>query len=94
MLISQPRCHPAARCPIQKSNLNQERLVYFLERVLFFGQRRSQRPQPNRPAIIFLNNCQQQAAIDLVETVRVHFKHGQRALAVGRSITPVPRTCA
>src|SRR5580693_6810210 len=39
MLVGQARSNAAARRPIQKSDLNQKRLVDFFKRVLFFGER-------------------------------------------------------
>src|ERR1700679_510582 len=80
VLISQPSSHAAARRAVQKANLDQERLIDFLKRVLFFGQRSSQRAQAHRAAIILLNNRQQQPAVNLVKAMRIYFEHRERGM--------------
>ena len=49
---------------------------------------------PDRSALIFLDNRQQDLPVDLVEAVAVDFQHFERGLRVGRSMLPAPRTCA
>ena len=94
MFVGKARSHAATRCAIKKSDLDQEWFVHFFERVFFFSERCCQRAQANRPTVIFLNDSEHQAAVNLVETVRVHLKHGRAAFAVGLSMMPDPRTCA
>src|SRR5215470_18796798 len=72
--------YPAARSTVQKSYLNEKRLVDLFDRVRFFGEGGGKCVHANRPALILLNDRQQQLAINLVETVTVHFEHLQRGL--------------
>src|SRR6185369_11467941 len=84
MFICELRRDPPPRSPVQKSNLNQERLVNFLDRIRFFCQRRGQRVHPNRPSLVFLNNRQQELAVNFVKSVFVDFEHLQRGLRRGQ----------
>src|ERR1035441_613431 len=80
MLIRQPRCDAPARRAVQESNLNQEWFVDLFQRIFFLGQGRSQRAQAHRSAVILLHDGQHEAAVDLVEAVRIHPKHGQSGI--------------
>ena len=75
MLICQMSSHPPSRRPIQEANLNEERFVDFFNRIRLLGQHGSQRIYPDRPALIFLDYGQKQLAVNLIETVAIHFQH-------------------
>src|SRR5262249_16602169 len=83
MLIGKPGGHSAPWSAIQKSYLDQKRLIAFSRRALLSSQRRGQRPNPARPAVVFLDDRQQQPPVNLVEAVLVHLKHLQRGLRRG-----------
>src|ERR1035441_3952280 len=80
VFICQMCCHPAAWGAIEKANLDEEWLVDFLDRVRFFGERRRQGVHAHRPALVFLDDGQQQLAVDLVEAVTIDLEHLQRGL--------------
>ena len=75
---------PAGRA-VQKPNLDEERLVDFFNRVRFFGERCRQRAHPDRPTLIFLDDREQQLAVDFVEAVLVDLEHLKRGLG-GRKV--------
>src|ERR1017187_1209648 len=77
VFISKARSHAASRGAVEEADLDEERLVNLFERVFLFGKRCGQRAEPNRPAIVLLNNRKYQPAIDFVEAVSIHFKHGE-----------------
>src|ERR1022692_5111287 len=77
MLICQLGCNTSPRSPVQKTNLDQERLIYFLDGVGFLRQRRRQRVHSHRAALIFLDNSQEELAIHFIEAVTIHFEHLQ-----------------
>ena len=79
MVIGQPRRHAPARSAVQKTDLDEKRLVDLLQCVLLFGQGGGQGVEAHRPAVVLLNDCAQQATIKLVEAVRVHFQHLHQA---------------
>src|SRR5487761_1201248 len=70
----------AALRAVEQAELHQIRLVNFLDRVLFFAERRGERVESTRPAAIFLNNGEQQVAVHLIEAVLVDPKQPQRFL--------------
>ncbi len=80
----------ASQNTVKKADLDQERLIHFFESVFFFGERRGQRTKADGPAVVLLNDGEQQAAIDLVEAVCIHFKHGKSC--VGRGAIDIART--
>ena len=86
MLIGKLSCDPAARRAVQKTNLDQERLVNLLDGVRLLRQRRRQRVHPHRAALIFLDDGQQQLAVDFVEPVAIDSSMESAACAVGRSM--------
>src|SRR5512145_391318 len=64
----------AARCAIEESGLNQERLVNVLNRVFFLMDRCGQAVEADRTAAEFFDDRAQQPAIELVEPAIVHFE--------------------
>ena len=74
------RGHSSARRAVEKADLDEERLVDFFDRVRLLGQRRRQRVHAHRPALVLLDDGQQQLAVDLVEAVAIDFQHLQRRL--------------
>src|SRR5438045_1357005 len=84
MFIGQLRGHTPARRAVQETNLNQERFVNLFDSIGFFRQCRSQGANPDRAALILLDNGQQQLAIHLVESVAIDFQHLQRRLGSGQ----------
>src|ERR1035441_4977044 len=75
VFICQMCCHPSARRPVEETNLDEEWLVDFLDRVWLFGERRRQGVHAHRPALVFLDDGQQQLAVDLVEAVAIDLEH-------------------
>src|ERR1039457_7020170 len=73
MLIRQMGRHSPARGAIEKANLNEERLVDFFDGVGLFGQGGCQRVQAHRAALVFLDDGEQQLAVDSVEGRAVDF---------------------
>src|SRR5205809_6246724 len=85
MLVGELRGHPSSRSSIEKSDLNQKRLVDFFDRIRLFSKCGRQRVHPYRPALVFLDDRQQQFPIYLVEAVAINFEHLQGSLR-GRQI--------
>src|SRR5579859_6454165 len=77
MLVGQPRRNSSARSAVQEPYLNEKRLVHLLNSFGLFGERRRQRVQAHRAALIFLDDGQQQLAIHFVEAVLIYFQHLQ-----------------
>src|ERR1039457_1424207 len=76
VFIRKMRRDAPARRPVEETNLDEEWLVDFLDRVRFFGQRRRQRVHADRPTLVFLDDGQQQLAVNLVEAVAIHLERG------------------
>ena len=83
MIVGQLRGHAAARSAVQKSNLHQEGFVNFFNGVRLFCQDGSESIHSYRPALIFLDDGEQQATIDLIEALFIHFQHLQLGLGGG-----------
>ena len=81
MFIGQLCSDSAARRAIQETDLDQKWLVNFLNGIGFFCQGCRQRIQADGAALIFLNNNQQQLAVNFVEAVAIHFQHLQGSLS-------------
>src|SRR5579863_1339543 len=56
MLISEPRRHAPARGSIKETDLDQKRLIDFLESILFFGQSRGQGAEADGSAVVLLDD--------------------------------------
>src|SRR5271157_6321979 len=80
VLIRQMRSHTSSWCAVQKSNLDKERLVDFLDGVSLLRQRCRQRVHPHRPALILFDDGEQQLAVDFVKAVAIDLEHLQRRL--------------
>src|SRR6266403_4609380 len=80
MLVRQLGRDASARRAIQKPDLDQKRFVDFFNRILLLGQGRGQSVYTHWSALIFLDDGQQQLAVDLVEAVTINFQHQQRSL--------------
>ena len=63
-----------ARRAIEEADLDQERLVDVLDRVLLLADRRGDRVQADRAAAELVDDRAQQLAVDLVEPVLVHLE--------------------
>src|ERR1039458_5547541 len=83
VLIGQARGYAAAGRSVEESDLDEERLVDFFEGVLLLGQGSGQRAQPYWSAVLLLDNGEQEAAVDFVEAVGVHFEHGEGGIGGG-----------
>ena len=83
VFVCEPCCYAAAWGAIEKPDLDEERFVDFFECVFFFSQGCGQRAQTHRAATVFVDDRQQQLAVDLIEAVRVNLKHGQRGVCRG-----------
>ena len=80
MIVGELRGDASAGCAVQKSNLDEERFVDFLNCIRFFRERCRQRAHSDRPTLILLDDGEQQLAIDLVESMLVDFEHLERGL--------------
>src|SRR5208337_5439399 len=80
VLIRQMCSHSSARRAVQKSDLDEERLIDFLDGVSLLRQRRCQRVHPHWPALVLLDDAEQQLAVNLVEAVAIDLEHLQRRL--------------
>ena len=83
VLVGEACCHASAGRAVEKSDLNQERLVDFFESVFFFGQGGSQCAEAYGTTVVFLNDRKQKAAIDFVEAVGIHFEQGEGCVGGG-----------
>src|SRR5437667_58614 len=83
VFVGELRGNPAAGCAVQESNLDQEGLVDFLDRLRLFGEGGSQCVHAYWSALVFLDYRQQQLAVDVIETVAVNFQHLERGLCGG-----------
>src|ERR1035438_5969860 len=72
-----------ARRTIEEADLHKKWFIDFLDRVRLLCERSCQCVQPHRPALIFLDDGQQQLAVDLIEPVTIDFEHRQRGLRGG-----------
>jgi hypothetical protein len=72
MFIGQPCRDTPSRSAIQKTDLDEEGLVDFLQSILFFRQAGCQGIQPDRASVVFLDNGEQKPAIQVVEAVGVY----------------------
>src|SRR5581483_10173382 len=77
---SQRGSGPSARCPVQKSELDQIGLVDFLDRVGLFGYRGGNRAEAYRTAPVLLENREHDLLVNIVEAEAVHFKQVQGGL--------------
>src|SRR5258708_9387634 len=59
MVVRQFCGNASAGSAVEKTNLHKKRLIDFLQRLRLFRQRRGQRAQPYRAAVIFLDDGQQ-----------------------------------
>src|SRR5437868_5152260 len=89
VLVGLCRGHAASRRPVEEPDLDQERLVDILERVPLLAHRRGKAAHANRPPVEFIDDRAEQAPIDLVEAVLVHFEHRERTRGHVRSDAPV-----
>ena len=71
MFISQPGGHAAPGRAIEKADLDKERLIHLFQGVLFLREASCQRIQPHRASVVFLDDGQQQAPIELIKTVGI-----------------------
>ena len=81
VVVGQRRCHAPPGRAIEKSYLNQERLVDIFDGVFFFADRRGDAVDADRPAAELVDDRPQQLPIDLVESMLVDLEQLQR---VGR----------
>src|SRR5207244_856945 len=84
VFVGELRGNPAAGCAVQESNLDQEGLVDFLDRLRLFGEGGGQCVHAYWSALVFLDDRQQQLAVDVIETVAVNFQHLERGLSGGQ----------
>src|SRR5436853_479593 len=66
VIVGQPRGHAAALRAIEKTDLDEKRFVNLFDGVGLFGQCCGQSVQANRAALIFVDDGEQQLAINLV----------------------------
>ncbi len=65
----------------QESLLNEERLDDIFDRAALLAHRRGQTVHAHRAAVEFLDDGQQQLAVEHVEAFRVDFQHRERGQA-------------
>ncbi len=80
VFIRQQGGDPSSWRAVQKTDLDEERFVDFLNGVGLFREGGGERVYPHRPALIFLDDGQQQLAVDVIETVLVDLEHLQGGL--------------
>src|SRR5215469_2281838 len=80
VLVGQLRRHSPAWCAVEESNLNQKGLIDLFDRLRLFGQHRRQGVHAHWPALILLDDREQQLAVNFVKTVAVDLEHLQRRL--------------
>jgi len=78
MIVRELRGDASARRAVEKPDLHEERLVDFFDGVRFLGQHGGQRIHPDRAALIFLDDREQQTTVDFVEAVLIDFQHFER----------------
>src|SRR5262245_29971635 len=74
VFIGARRGHAAARRAIEKSSLNEKRLVDVFDGVFFLVDGGRDAVDPHRSTTEFVDDGAQQLAIDLIEAVVVHFE--------------------
>src|SRR4051812_22974362 len=97
VFVGKARSLTAARRAVKESDLDEERLVDIFDRIRLFGQRSGESVQSHGATLIFLDDGQEQLAIDLVESVLVHFEHFEGGLCgsfVDLARTPYLRVIA
>ena len=75
---------PAAGSAVQKADLDQKGLVDFFDGVGLLGERRAERVQAHRAALVLLDDGEQQFAVDFVEAMAINFEHAERRLGGGQ----------
>ncbi len=81
VFVGKPGGDSASGGSIQKTDLDQEWLVYLFQSIFFFRQCSCQGIEPHRPAIVFLNDGQKKPAVDLIEAVSIHFQQFESSLS-------------
>ncbi len=76
--------------PVEKSNLYRKRFIDLFESVLLLGEGCGNVLRPTGPPIVFLNDGQQEAAVISSKPWASTSSMVSAALAVGRSMTPLP----
>src|SRR5437763_10588587 len=83
MFVSQSSGDASPGGAVEKSNLNEKRLVNFFKGIWLFRQGCSQSVQAYRATAIFLNDGQHQAAVNLIEPMLIHLEHVEGGLGCG-----------
>src|SRR5581483_6212980 len=77
MLVGQLRRDAAARGAVQEADLHKKRFVDFFDRVGFFSEDGGKRVHADRAALIFLNDGEEEPAVNFVKALLVDFEHFQ-----------------
>jgi len=75
VIVGELRSNASPRSAVQKSDLDEEWLIDFFDRVSLFRQSSGKRIQSDRSTLIFFDDGQHQLAVDLIEPVFVYFQH-------------------
>ena len=94
VLISKARGHASARRAVEESDLDEEWFVDFFQGVLLLGQGCGQRAQADRAAVVFWMMASSRRRSISSKPWASTSSMVSAALAVGRSISPFPRTWA
>ena len=97
MLVSKLRGLPPARSQLQKSHLNEKRLVNLFDGLHLFAERGGKRVDAHRPPAVFFDDRQQELAVHLIKAAGIDFQHIERTarhrrgdVAVGLDLREVP----
>ena len=74
MFIGKARRDPPPGCAVEEAYLDEERFVDFFEGVLFFGEGGGEGVEAYGAAVVFFDDGAEQAAVEFVEAVGVHFQ--------------------
>ncbi len=78
MLVGEPGRDPPARRAVDKTKLQQVRLVNIHDRIGFLADRGGDGFQADRPALEFLDDGAQHAAVDVVQAERIDVQQIER----------------
>src|SRR3979490_2499640 len=84
MVIGQLGGDSSAGSSVQEAYLDEEGFVDFFDGVGFFCQSCCQGVQADRTSLIFLDDDQEEFAVDFVEAVAIYFEHLQGGLRCGQ----------
>jgi hypothetical protein len=83
VIVSELSGDASAGSAVQESDLDEERLVDFFDGVRFFSKNGAERVEADGASLIFLDDGEEELAIDFVEAVAIDLEHAEGGLRGG-----------